>query len=197
MARVILLLTARLSARPPLDDTDEAGATPAGKAKAMGFWSHLEELRWTLIKCAVVFGVFVTIIAYQIDRFAHILNWPLDQARADYPLLKTDLVTNSPMGVFNVVIDICLIGGFVLSLPFMLYFVGQFISPALSQKEKKVLLPTATAASHGTTRKRSRAMRLFTSTNASVSGTIAHANHGTSGAMVTTRGLKPSQISGT
>lgn len=146
MARVILLLTARLSARPPLDDTDEAGATPAGKAKAMGFWGHLEELRWTLIKCAVVFGVFVTIIAYQIDRFAHILNWPLDQARADYPLLKTDLVTNSPMGVFNVVIDICLIGGFVLSLPFMLYFVGQFISPALSQKEKKVLLPTATAA---------------------------------------------------
>ncbi len=146
MARVILLLTARLSARSPWDDTDEAGATPAGKAKAMGFWGHLEELRWTLIKCAVVFGVFVTIIAYQIDRFAHLLNWPLDQARADYPLLKTDLVTNSPMGVFNVVIDICLIGGFVMALPFFLFFVGQFISPALSGKEKKVLLPTAAAA---------------------------------------------------
>ena len=30
----------------------------------MGFLDHLEELRWTLIKCAVVFGIFVTIIAY-------------------------------------------------------------------------------------------------------------------------------------
>ena len=112
----------------------------------MGFFGHLEELRWTLIKCAVVFGVFVTIIAYYIDSAAHLLNWPLDQARAAYPLLKTDLVTNSPMGVFNVVIDICLIGGFVMALPFMLYFAGQFIAPALSQKERKVLLPTAASA---------------------------------------------------
>lgn len=112
----------------------------------MGFFGHLEELRWTLIKCSVVFAIFVTIIAYYVDDAAHLLNRPLDQARAAYPLLKTDLVTNSPMGIFSVVIDICLIGGFIMSLPFMLYFVGQFISPALSKKEARVLLPTATAA---------------------------------------------------
>ncbi len=141
--RRFLLLSAPLSER---STTDESGkGAPAG-SKAMGFFGHLEELRWTLIKCAVVFGVFVTIIAYQVDAAAHLLNWPLEQAQAAYPKLKTDLVTNSPMGVFNVVIDICLIGGFVMSLPFMLYFAGQFVAPALSQKEKKVLLPTASAA---------------------------------------------------
>lgn len=112
----------------------------------MGFFGHLEELRWTLIKCALVFAVFVTIIAYNVNDAAQMLNGPLEQARAAYPELKTDLVTNSPMGVFSVVIDICLIGGFVMSLPFMLYFVGQFIAPALSQKENKILLPTAVVA---------------------------------------------------
>ena len=51
-----------------MDESDEGG--PPGAAvippvrKSMGFFEHLEELRWTLIKCAVVFGVFVTIIAY-------------------------------------------------------------------------------------------------------------------------------------
>ena len=112
----------------------------------MGFFGHLEELRWTLIKCALVFAVFVTIIAYNVNDAAQMLNGPLEQARAAYPELKTDLVTNSPMGVFSVVINICLIGGFVMSLPFMLYFVGQFIAPALSKKENKILLPTAVIA---------------------------------------------------
>ncbi|MBI3885277.1 MAG: twin-arginine translocase subunit TatC [Opitutae bacterium] len=135
-----------MSERPTSPEPDEPAPATAGPGKTMGFFGHLEELRWTLIKCAVVFGFFVTIIAYQVDAAAHLLNWPLEQAQAAYPKLKTDLVTNSPMGVFNVVIDICLIGGFVMALPFMLYFVGQFISPALSKKESKVLLPTATAA---------------------------------------------------
>lgn len=112
----------------------------------MGFFGHLEELRWTLIKCALVFAVFVTIIAYNVNDAAQMLNGPLEQVRAAYPELKTDLVTNSPMGVFSVVINICLIGGFVMSLPFMLYFVGQFIAPALSKKENKILLPTAVIA---------------------------------------------------
>jgi sec-independent protein translocase protein TatC len=94
----------------------------------------------------VVFGVFVTVIAYWIDDFALLLNRPLQQAQEAYPQLKTDLVTNSPMGIFTVVIDICLIGGLLLALPFMLYFVGQFVAPALSAREKRILLPAAAAA---------------------------------------------------
>ncbi len=149
MGRGILLLTPRVSDRPPFDESAEAeeGAAPAtGRRKAMGFFEHLEDLRLTLIKCVVTFGLFVTLIAYWIDDFATVLNWPLQQARAAYPQLKTDLVTNSPMGIFTVVIDICLIGGLVLSLPFLLYFLGQFVAPALSKKEKKILLPAAGAA---------------------------------------------------
>lgn len=112
----------------------------------MGFLGHLEELRWTLIKCAVVFAIFVTVIAYQLDRATDILNWPLHQVQGEFPKLKNDLVTNSPMSVFSAVIDICLMGGVILSLPFWLFFLGQFVAPALTKKEMKIIVPTGLAA---------------------------------------------------
>jgi sec-independent protein translocase protein TatC len=129
-------------------DDDGHPVTPAapGKRKAMGFLDHLEDLRWTLIKSAAVFGIFVTVIAYYVDDFARVMGWPLERVKADYPKMNTELVTNSPMGVFSVIIDICLIGGLVLSLPFILFFIGQFVAPALTKRELKVLLPTCVSA---------------------------------------------------
>jgi sec-independent protein translocase protein TatC len=114
--------------------------------KPMGFLGHLEELRVTLIKCAVVFAIFVTIIAYNLDSAAHLLNLPLEQIQAEYPKMKTDLVTSTPMGVFTVIINICIMGGVLLSLPFWLFFVGQFVAPALTRRELKVIVPTGLAA---------------------------------------------------
>jgi sec-independent protein translocase protein TatC len=138
-----------LSETPPTDVYDEANppeaAVPPAR-KPMGFFDHLEELRWTLIKCAIVFGVFVTLIAYQLDTAQHVLLRPLERVQVEFPALKTDLITNSPIGVFTVIIDICLIGGLVLSLPFFLFFLGQFVAPALTKRELKVLLPTALTA---------------------------------------------------
>ncbi|MBI2498395.1 MAG: twin-arginine translocase subunit TatC [Opitutae bacterium] len=140
---------------PPADEYDEAypaGAnpseveTPAPERKAMGFFDHLEELRWTLIKCVVTFAVFVTLIAYNLTEVSDVLLWPLNQVMADYPAIKQGLITTSPMGVFSVIIDICLIGGLLLSLPFILFFVGQFVAPALTKRELRVLLPTCAAA---------------------------------------------------
>ena len=125
---------------------DEPESEQIAGGKPMGFLDHLEELRWTLIKCAVVFIGWVTVIAYRLQDAAHFLIWPLQKVQAEYPTLKTDIVTNSPMGVFSVIITICLIGGLVLSLPFFLFFVGQFIAPALTKREMKVLLPAATIA---------------------------------------------------
>jgi sec-independent protein translocase protein TatC len=112
----------------------------------MGFLGHLEELRGTLIKCAVVFAIFVTVIAYQLEAATEVLNWPLQQVQGEFPKLKNDLVTNSPMSVFSAVIDICLMGGVILSLPFWLFFVGQFVAPALTKREMKVIVPTGLSA---------------------------------------------------
>jgi sec-independent protein translocase protein TatC len=88
----------------------------------------------------------VTLIAYQLDTASHLLVRPLAQVQAEFPALKTELVTNSPMGVFTVIINICIIGGLVMSLPFWLFFLGQFIAPALTRREMKVIVPTGIAA---------------------------------------------------
>jgi sec-independent protein translocase protein TatC len=121
-----------------------AGVVP--RERPMGFLDHLEELRGTLIKCAVVFAVIVGVIAYFMKDFAFVMNYPLDQIRAEYPQLKTELVTNSPMGIFSVVLSLCITGGFIISLPFFLLFLGQFIAPALTKRELRVVVPTAFAA---------------------------------------------------
>lgn len=128
------------------DSPEIVDDAPLAGGKPMGFLGHLEELRWTLIKCAIVFAIFVTVIAYQLDRATEILNWPLQQVQAEFPKLKNDLVTNSPMSVFSAVIDICLMGGVVMALPFWLFFLGQFVAPALTKKEMKVIVPTGMAA---------------------------------------------------
>ncbi len=119
---------------------------PSPREKPMGFWGHLEELRWTLVKCAVVFAIFAGLIGYYLTEFNDVLLWPLLKVKAEYPALVIDLGTTTIMEGFNVVIQMCLLGGLVLSAPFMLFFVGQFVSPALTQKEIKAVLPLCGSA---------------------------------------------------
>lgn len=135
-----------MTANAPHDHDEETGEPLPPGRKPMGFLDHLEELRWTLIKCAIVFAVFVALIAYRLEDATTLLNWPLQQVQADFPRLKTDLITNSPMGVFSVIIDMCLLGGVILSLPFWLFFLGRFISPALTPRELRVIIPTGLSA---------------------------------------------------
>lgn len=128
-----------------MNEYDEAAPVVAG-GKPMGFLGHLEELRGTLIKCAVVFAIFVAVIGYNLKETAHLLNLPLEKVKAEYPDLPTDIVTNTPMGVFSVIINMCVLGGVILALPFWLFFIGQFVAPALTKRELRVIIPTGLAA---------------------------------------------------
>ena len=119
---------------------------PTLREKAMGFFEHLEELRWTLVKCAVTFIVFASAIGYFLKRFSDLLMWPLLYVKKEYPDLVLDLGTTSIMEGFNVVIQMCLLGGLVMSAPFFLLFIGQFVAPALTQKELKAVLPLCVSA---------------------------------------------------
>jgi sec-independent protein translocase protein TatC len=59
-------------------------------------------------------------------------------------LQKTDglvlLKNYGPISAFMVAIKLALYGGLVLGLPFILYFIGQFVLPALKVKEKEFVL---------------------------------------------------------
>jgi len=114
--------------------------------RPMGFFEHLEDLRWTLVKCAVVFAVFTALIGIFMRQFNDAILWPLHSVQAADPKLVLELGTTSIMESFNVVIQICFLGGIVLSAPFILLFIGQFVSPALTERELKVVLPLCLAA---------------------------------------------------
>jgi sec-independent protein translocase protein TatC len=123
-----------------------AEAAPPAREKPMGFWGHLEELRWTLIKCAITFTVFAVLIGCFMTEFNDVLLWPLHKVQAEYPALAIDLGTTTIMEGFNVVIQMCVLGGLILSAPFMLFFIGQFVAPALTERETKGVLPICGSA---------------------------------------------------
>lgn len=125
--------------------TDKMPPAPSAE-KAMSFWGHLEELRGTLIKCVITFAIFAGLIGYFMSEFNHLLMLPLDEARKAYPGVTVELGTTSVMEVFNMILQMCLLGGLVLSAPFMLVFIGQFVAPALSAKEKRAVIPLCLSA---------------------------------------------------
>jgi sec-independent protein translocase protein TatC len=125
-------------------ESTEVVATP--REKPMGFWDHLEELRWTLVKSAVVFIVFAILIGVYMKEFNSLLMWPFDSARAKFPSVTMELGTTTIMEGFNVVIQMCVLGGGVLAVPFILFFVGQFVAPALNEREIKAVTPIIASA---------------------------------------------------
>jgi sec-independent protein translocase protein TatC len=50
-----------------------------------------------------------------------------------------DIISLGPMSPIIVAMKLALYGGLVLSAPFLLYFIGQFVLPALKLREKKLL----------------------------------------------------------
>ena len=109
-------------------------------ANSMGFLDHLEELRWTIGKSLIVFAVIFVLMAVFLKDVSQVLNWPLNRAFANAGE-QSGLVTTSPMAVFSVYLQVCFLGGLFGSLPFVLYFLGRFVAPALNEREARVLLP--------------------------------------------------------
>lgn len=128
------------------DSPDSTAEAVSPREKPMGFWDHLEELRGTIIKSVVVFVVFATLIGIYMKEFNDILMMPLLKLKAAYPAVTIDLGSTTIMEPFNVVIQMCVLGGLALSLPFILYFVGRFVAPALTEKELRAVLPLCISA---------------------------------------------------
>lgn len=122
----------------------------------MSFLDHLEELRWLLVRStiAVVIMAFVTyfISDYLFDtiifgptrptfftyqffcELSHTLGFADSICITEMPFI----IQNTEMeGQVNVFIWMCILAGFILSFPYILWELWKFISPALYDKEKK------------------------------------------------------------
>ncbi|TFE67463.1 twin-arginine translocase subunit TatC [Methylacidiphilum caldifontis] len=102
------------------------------------FLEHLEDLRWVIIKSliALVSGSLLCFI--ETKPVMAILLKPLKASGEDPQKVLRVLGVVDPL---SVQLQISLLGGLVLSLPFILYFVAQFIIPGLTPAEVKLLFP--------------------------------------------------------
>ena len=106
------------------------------------FLDHLEDLRGVILKCAGAIGLGSILGVMGIGQVMEILRWPLLQAQGNLaqprPNTLLALQVTDPM---TVTLQIGIGAGILLALPFVLFFIGQYLLPALDPKERNLLLP--------------------------------------------------------
>src|SRR5271154_535742 len=101
------------------------------------FLAHLEDLRWTIIRCICALAVGVIVCAFSVKYILDALYVPYRRAgRAPKNLFNFNVVDP-----FSIHMEISIFGGVILSLPLLLYFIGQFLLPALTPREKRFIAP--------------------------------------------------------
>lgn len=112
----------------------------------MGFLEHLDELRTRLIHSCVAIGAGMVVAYFFVDRIAEFVLAPT--LRVMPP--GTHLQLTKPGEGFAFHLDIALIGGVLLSSPYVLYQVWKFIAPGLYASEKRLALPFVVMGVTGT-----------------------------------------------
>ena len=117
--------------RPPDDDDVRTGL------ETKPFLAHLEDLRWTIIRCLGALVVGIIICAVLGKYILKVLYRPYRQTGHD----PDKLFNLGVVDPFSIHMEISVFGGVILSLPFLLYFLGQFLLPALTPREKRFIAP--------------------------------------------------------
>ena len=109
---------------------------------AKPFLDHLEDLRWTVVKMAVtLFVAMVLCFAFR-STLTAVMQRPLSQMDESVRTLQSLGITDS----FTISFNLAFYAGIVVSFPFLLYFAAEFVLPALTAVEKRILLPAIAAS---------------------------------------------------
>lgn len=120
----------------------------------MSFFEHLEDLRKYLVRAIISVLVCMLIIGVFYKTFIGIIEAPQNSSFFTYQVLnelaskiglpeffpgdfKIKTINRSLSGQLTYFMTSILIGGFVLSIPFIIYQLWMFTRPALTQAEKK------------------------------------------------------------
>lgn len=106
----------------------------------MSFWEHIEELRKTLMRIALIVVVSLTITLTFVDQITEFLLTPL---RESFKLtgVQGDIVYHSIFEKAMVQLDVSIFWAIFLSAPFWFYEIWKFIKPGLYINEIKAIKP--------------------------------------------------------
>lgn len=101
------------------------------------FLEHLEDLRWTVVKIAITLVVAMALCFTFRHWLVQVMQQPLYQVGAQAGTLRALGITDS----ITISFHLAFYAGIVLSFPLLLYFIAQFVLPALTAVEKRFLFP--------------------------------------------------------
>jgi sec-independent protein translocase protein TatC len=101
-----------------------------------GLLEHLADLRTCVLRCLAAWFAATLAVAPLAPRVLDVLLQPLALAGRD----PTALVRGQQLGIgFSLLFGIMLWGGLLLSLPFLLFFLAQFVFPGLTPRERNAV----------------------------------------------------------
>ncbi len=107
-------------------------------ASVKPFLDHLEDLRWTVMKMvgALAVGMIVA-FSFRVE-IMRVLQKPL---RDIDPELVNSLQVLGILDPLVISLKLAFYVGIIISFPFLIYFLAQFVIPALTTSEKKLVIP--------------------------------------------------------
>ncbi len=130
----------------------KGGSTPV---KEMSFLQHLEELRWHLVRASaavLICGVFVflnkqfifdnVLLAPKNANFVtnRFFGWLAVQLNSPDLAINTkpfQLINIDLSGQFSIHLNLAIIGGIIIAIPYILWEFWRFVRPALYENERK------------------------------------------------------------
>ncbi|MDQ6912137.1 MAG: twin-arginine translocase subunit TatC [Verrucomicrobiota bacterium] len=104
---------------------------------AKPFLEHLEDLRWTIVKMAIALFLAMMLSLLFRHQLTQLLQRPLQRMNPQINTLQSLGITDS----ITISINVSFYAGIALSFPFLIYFLAEFVLPALTAGEKRLMLP--------------------------------------------------------
>jgi sec-independent protein translocase protein TatC len=101
------------------------------------FLEHLEDLRWTIVKMSITLVAAMVLCFLFRTSLVQIMQRPLREVDPSIGALRALAITDS----FTISFRLAFYAGIVISFPILLYFLAEFVLPALTAMEKRLLLP--------------------------------------------------------
>ena len=114
--------------------------TESGRDAPQSILSHLEELRWRIVKAAAAIAGGAIVSLLVANPIKDLLEEPYRDA-CESCAFQVLAATEQ----FSVLMRIALFGGIILGSPVVLYQIWAFISPALTSRERKWAMPIIAA----------------------------------------------------
>jgi len=104
------------------------------------FLEHIEDLRGMLFRILITLGIAMGVCFALRTVLADFVQRPLHDVA---PERAANLQSLGVADSLTISLELAFYGGIVLSFPFLLFFLAEFVLPALTPKEKRILLPAA------------------------------------------------------